>query len=77
MKKLIKHFLIFFIRKHAKKILPKKKKNRERLRKEASERYQNLFEEEKYKKRKKTRETYPKFCDNEREKTIHIIVSVI
>ena len=69
--------MIFFIRKHAKKILPKKKKNRERLRKEASERYQNLFEEEKEKKQKKTQESYPKFCDNEREKTINIIVSVI
>ena len=69
--------MIFFIRKHAKKILPKKKKNRERLRKEASERYQNLSKEEKDKKPKKAHETYPKFSDNEREKSINIIVSVI
>ena len=38
-----------------------KKKNKERLQKEAYERYQNLSEEEKDKKLKKVRERYQNF----------------
>ena len=46
-------------------------KHKERLRKEARERYQNLSEEEKDKRRKKTRERYQNFTDEEKEKKKH------
>ena len=52
-------------------------KHKERLQKEARERYQNLSEEEKDKRRKKTRERYQNFTDEEKEKkNINIIWKV-
>ena len=45
-----------------------KKKNRENLQKEAHERYQNLSEEEKYKKLQNARERYKNLCEEEKEK---------
>ena len=43
-------------------------KHKERLQKEARERYQNLSEEEKDKRRKKTRVRYQNFIEEEKEK---------
>ena len=43
-------------------------KHKERLRKEACERYQNLSEEEKDKRQKKAPERYQNFTEKEKEK---------
>ena len=43
-------------------------KNKEKLRKEAREIYQNLSKKEKYKRRKKGRERYQDFTKEEKEK---------
>ena len=43
-------------------------KHKERLRKEARERYQNLSEEEKNKRRKKAQDRYQKFTEEKKEK---------
>ena len=43
-------------------------KHKERLRKEAPERYENLSEEEKDKRQKKARERYQIFTEEEKEK---------
>ena len=53
-------------------------KKKERLQKEACERYQNLSEEEKDKMQKKTREIYQNFSkEKKKEKNINIIVNII
>ena len=51
-------------------------KHKERLRKKARERYQNLSEEEKDKIRKKARERYQNVIKKEKEKNINIISNV-
>ena len=43
-------------------------KHKEKLQKEAHERYQNLSEDEKDKKAKKTQERYQNFTEEEKEK---------
>ena len=43
-------------------------KHKEKLRKDARERYQNLSKEEKDKRRKKARERYQNFIEEEKEK---------
>ena len=45
-------------------------KHKERLRKEARERYQNLSEEEKNKRRKKAQDRYQKFTEEKKEKEL-------
>ena len=51
-------------------------KNKERLRKEARERYQNLSEEQKIGK-KKVQELYQNFTEEEKEEKHRIILNVI
>ena len=48
-------------------------KCKQRLQKEARERYQNLSEEEKDKRPKKAREKYQKFTEQEKEKKTSIL----
>ena len=53
-------------------------KHKEKLRKEAHERYQNLSKEEKDKRRKKAQDRYQNLSEEEKEKeNISIIVNVI
>ena len=49
-------------------------KNKEKLRKEAQGRYQNLFEKEKEKRRKKAQGRYKNISEEEKEKRVSIIV---
>ena len=49
-------------------------KIKEKLCKEARERYQNLFQEEKEKTQKKTQDRYENLSEDEKEKSISIIV---
>ena len=48
-------------------------KHKERLWKEARERYQNLFEEERYKRRKNAREWYQIFTEEEKVKKVSVL----
>ena len=52
-------------------------KHKERLAKEARERYQNISDEEKNKRQKEARERYQNFTEEEKEKNVSIIVDVI
>ena len=49
-------------------------KNKEKLRKQARERYPNLSEEEKEKRRKTSRDRYKNLSEEEKEKNVNIIV---
>ena len=49
-------------------------KNKEKLRKEAQGRYQNLSEKEKEKRRKKAQGRYKNISEEEKEKRVSIIV---
>ena len=51
-------------------------KHKERLQREARERYQSLFEEEKDKRRRKAREIYQNFTKEEKKKGVSIIRNV-
>ena len=51
-------------------------KNKEKIRKEASERYENLSEEEQKTKIKKPLQRYQNFSEEEKEKSVNIIVNV-
>ena len=48
-------------------------KHKERLRKEARERYPNLSEEEKDERQKKARERYQNFTEEEKEKKMSVL----
>ena len=51
-------------------------KHKERLQREARERYHSLFEEEKEKRRRKAREIYQNFTKEEKKKGVSIIRNV-
>ena len=51
--------------------------NKEKLRKEARKRDQNLFEEEKEKRQKRAKERYQNLSEEEEKKCVGIIVNVI
>ena len=67
MKKIKKYFYKFFFV-YIKMVNKYSQIHKERLRKEACERYQNLSEEEKDKRWKKARERYQIFTEEEKEK---------
>ena len=52
-------------------------KHKEKLRKEAHERYQNISEEEKDKSQKKVQDKYQNLSEKEKEKSFSIIANVI
>ena len=52
-------------------------KHKERLRKEAREKYQNLSKEEKDKKRKNARERYQNFPKEQKQKLLQHVKNVI